>query len=409
MTQHSAKPRIGKRLSLIAWLAFYCIAPAIANSLSPLTYKQLTVIHEQIDQQAYDDALKTLNILLEDVGDHAYEKAVVLQTLGYVQTGRQDYPAAIQAFEQSLALELLPDDTQQRIRYDLAQLCLTSGKTVKAINVLEYWFGQTQQAGAAAYVLLGQAYAQNKQYRKAIPALQRAIELSDTHHAEWYEALLAMHYELQSYQACIPLLKDMIRLFPQRRAYWKQLAHVHLALNNHDAATATLELALRDGALSREQELTQLAQLYLYSGIPYKAARLLEKQMETGTVNDNATHRILLAQAWSATGERQEAVRALENAVNSAPDPELRLQLAQWYFEEERWQAAETLLQPVTNRQGNSKFRAQAWLLLGIARFEQGKSVAAREAFHKASQLPGVNDTAHQWLQFIDTLAKENT
>ena len=293
------------------------------------------------------------------------------------------------------------------MRYGLAQLCLTTGKTVMAINLLELWFTQETQADASAYLLLGHAYAQNKQYSKAVPALQAAIKLSQEPHADWYEALLAMHYELQSYRACIPLLEDMIRLFPERQRYWQQLAGIHLALNDYDAAIAALELALRDGALTREQELTQLAQLYLYSGMPYKAARLLESEIKAGKVSDNTDHRKLLAHAWSATGEREQAVRALEKAIGSDPNPELRLQLAQWYFDEERWQAAENILQAVINQQGNIKIKAQGWLLLGIARFEQGKTMAAHEAFNNASQLPGAKDTAHQWLQFIETLAKE--
>lgn len=395
------------RLTLAVCLMFCWLAPSLANSLRPLTYQQLTDIHEHIDQQAYDAALSALERLLEDVGEHSYEKVVVLQTLGYVQIGREAYPAAIQAFEQSLALEQLPEEAQQRMRYDLAQLCLNTGKTVRAIQLLEHWFSQVKHADADAYVLLGHAYAQNKQYLKAIDALQQAIKLSEQAHADWYEALLAMHYELRSYRACIPLLKDMIRLFPERQHYWQQLAGIHLMLNNHDAAITALELALRDNALTREQDLTQLAQLYLHSGIPYKAARLLERAMKAGHVNDNAEHLKLIARAWSATGEREQAILALEKATGADPDPELRLQLAQWYFAEERWQAAEGILQSVTSAQVNSKIRAQGWLLLGIARFEQGKTAAAHEAFDKASQLPGVKDMARQWLQFIKTLPKE--
>lgn len=395
------------RLILALCLMFCSFAPSIAGSLRPLTYQQLTSVHEHIDQQLYDEALDALNLLLEDVGDHAYENAVVLQTLGYVQVGREDYPAAIQAFDQSLAFDRLPEKTQQRIRYDLAQLCLSTGKTVRAIRLLEQWFSQTENADAEAYVLLAHAHAQNKQYRRAIDALQRAIKLSEEAHADWYEALLAMHYELQSYQACIPLLKDMIRLFPERQRYWQQLAGIHLALGDHDAAITALELAHRDGALTREQELTQLAQLYIHSGIPYKAARLLESEIKTGRVTDSSGHRKLLAQAWNTTGERKHAIRALEKAIGSDPSPELRLQLAQWYFEEERWQAVVDTLHTVTNHQNNTRIRVQGWLLLGIARFEQGETGAAYEAFKQAVLLPGGEDTARQWLQFIETLTEK--
>ena len=202
---------------LLALCTLLTVAQAFASGLSPMTYRQLTDIHEQIDNQAYDQALGELEKLLADIGNNSYEKAVVLQTLGYVQISREAYTPATEALEQALALGQLPETTQQQMRYDLAQLYLSTGKAVKAIQLLERWFADTTQADATAYALLGHAYAQNNQYAKAIPALQSAIELAGEPRADWYEALLAMHYERESWQPCIPLLKDMLRLFPNDR------------------------------------------------------------------------------------------------------------------------------------------------------------------------------------------------
>jgi len=43
----------------------------------------------------------------------------------------------------------------------------------------------------------------------------------------------------------------------------------------------------------------------------------------------------------------------------------------------------------------------QAWLLLGIARFEQNDPVAAREAFLNAARSSEARTSAQQWLAFI--------
>ncbi len=233
------------------------------QTLSPSTYQQLSEVHQHIDRQAFDAALSALQDLLQAVQQKSYEAAVVLQTLGYVQVSREDYPAAIRALEQSLALQQLPDNTEQRLRYDLAQLYVAESKPARATEILQIWFDQTDAPHAEAYVLLGHAYAQQKKFRKAISPLKKAIQLAEQPHADWYEALLAMHYELQSYRDCVPILENMIRLFPQRHRYWQQLAGVHLALRDYDAALTALELAYRDGALKKEQQLIQLVQLYL--------------------------------------------------------------------------------------------------------------------------------------------------
>jgi tetratricopeptide (TPR) repeat protein len=409
MQQYLPEPRTSKRIparigAAVLIALFLGILSnglaAAAQTLSPSTYHQLSEVHKHIDQQLYDAALKALQALLQDVKQQPYEKAVVLQTLGYVQVSREDYAAAIRALEQSLALQQLPDDTQQRLRYDLAQLYVAQGRTDEAVNILENWFQRADKPPAEAYVLLGQAYAQQKKYRKAIPPLTKAIELADRPHADWYEALLAMHYELQSYRDCVPLLKDMLRLFPERHRYWQQLAGVHLALEDYDGALTTLELAYRDGALKSEQQLIQLVQLYLYTGIPYKAARLLEEQMRTGGIKNNTRHRELLARAWSSSKQRMQAIKALENALSAESSPELRLRLAQWYFEDQRWQAAASILEPLLIDK-TSGSAGQAWLLLGIARFEQNDREAARVAFMNAAESSVTEITAQQWLEFI--------
>lgn len=410
MSRHWPEPRTSNHfltrisaavsLTLLVGVFSVSLSAAAGQTLSPSTYQQLTEVHKHIDQQAYDVASRALQGLLEDVQQRPYEKAVVLQTLGYVQVSREDYPAAIRALEQSLALQQLPDDTQQRLRYDLAQLYVAEDQADKAARTLEAWFQKADKPPAEAYVLLGHAYAQQQQYRKAIPPLVKAIELADKPHADWYEALLAMYYELPSYPDCVPLLENMISLFPQRHRYWQQLAGVHLALKDYDAALTALELAYRDGALKKEQQLIQLAQLYLYTGIPYKGARLLEDQMRTGGIQNNARHRELLARAWSSAKQRTQAIQALEKAISAESTPELRLRLAQWYFEDERWQAAASILEPlVHDNSGDST--GQAWLLLGIARFEQNDRAAAREAFLNAARSSDAGTSAQQWLNFI--------
>ena len=406
-------PDLIRSIILPAMLAFVlttwpALLPAAGGkSLSPYTYRLLTDVQQQIDQGEYNASLAKLKELLDPSGQSAYEQAVIQQMLGYVQISREAYPAATEAFERSLALQQLPETTEQHLRYNLGQLYLEQNQPDKAIAILEIWFNEAANPSAQAYVLLAQAFAETKQYRKAIPLLQKANSLSDEPHADWYDALLAMHYELQSYQACVPLLKTMIRLFPQRTRYWQQLAGVYMALEDQDAALAALELAFRQGALTREQELLQLAQLYLSTGVPHKAARFTEQQIRTGKISDTPQHRELLAHAWSSARERKQAISALESTVSNKSRPELRLKLAQWYMETERWRDVTEVLKPLSSGK-NELTTSQAKLLLGIAHFELGETAAAREAFRLARQFPKTRKQAQKWLDFINSLSANN-
>ena len=412
LTPHRATPsRTGHGFIPELLLAFLLTAlpllsyAATGKSLSATLYKQLSSIQQQMDQGNNNAALAALEKLLHASRRSAYEQAVMQQMLGYVQISRGVYAAAVTAFESSLALQQLPENTGQQLRYNLGQLYLVQEQPDKAIVILENWFDKESSPSAQSYVMLAQAFAQKKQYRKAIPPLQKANSLSEIAHAEWYEALLAMHYELQSYRDCVPLLKEMLRLFPEQGEYWAQLASVYMALNDLDAALAALELAFRKGVLSNEQALLQLAQLYLADGLPYKAARLIEQQINTGNIGNTAKHRELLAYAWSNARERKQAISALQRALKDKATPELRLRLAQWYVEAEKWREVTEVLAPISGKK-NDRTTAQARLLLGMAYYELGDTRAAQELFILARQFPETRQSAQQWLDFIESLTE---
>ena len=380
---------------------------AAAGTLSPYTYRSLTGIQQQMDQGKDAAALAGLQELLGETRLSSYEQAVTQQMLGHVQLNRGAYAAAVKAFERGLTLAQLPEATEQNLRYNLGQLYLELDQPDHAIAILEVWFEKEASPSAEAHVLLAQALARNKQYRKAIPLLQKANSLSGAPHAEWYEALLAMHHELQSYRDCVPLLKKMIRLFPQHGRYWQQLAGVYMALDDRDAALAALDLAFRSGVLGSEQSLLQLAQLYLASGVPYKAARLIEEQLQSGGISNTAQHRELLAYAWSNARERTQAISALERALQDKPTPDLRLRLAQWYIETGDWHAVTKVLAPFKGM-ANDRTTSQARLLLGMAYFELGDTEGAREVFTLAREFQKTRQSAQQWLDFIESLSVDS-
>ena len=287
------------------------------------------------------------------------------------------------------------------MRYNLAQLYLASEEPARAITVLEAWFGQADSPPASAWLLLGHAHAELADYRKAIPAMKRAIKLSDSPPADWYENLLAMHYELREYRDCTALLERMIRLFPDKDDYWRQLSGIRMTLNQPAQALAVMELMKRSGRLTREPELIQLAQLYLYQEIPYKAARLLEDAMKAGQIRKSADNRTLLATAWALARERDQAIRSYRLAAQASTSADVDFTLAQLYLEDERWTEATRALETALAKSG-LKTPGTAWLLLGIARYELGSVDAARDAFTKASGFTRSRKSAHQWLSHLE-------
>jgi len=369
------------------------------HALSSQVYQQLTEVRELMDRSAYMAAEKRLKGLLPQLAPGGYEKAVGLQMLALVQGARHRYRQAAQSLAESVALEALPDHAQQQARYDLAQLYLAADAPAQAVMELETWFDHADQPSAGAYFLLGSAHVQLKQYREAIAPLQRAIEAAQSPDETWYQTLLGAHYQLADYPSCAEVLEAMVRLFPERD-YWQQLAGIYLLLNRDERALTVLELAYRQKRLQREQDLLQLAQLYLARDIPFKAAQLLEAEMQSTRVEDDAVNLELLANAWAQARERTKAVAAYQRALRAGADARVGLYVAELYIEDERWNEAAAVLESTLKRGGLSK-PGDAWLLLGVARYENGAFDVARTAFTEAARYERARGAAHEWLEHL--------
>ncbi len=374
-------------------------AATAQRGLSPQVYQALTRVHDLMDQGQYVTAEDRLSELLGRLAEKGYDKAVTLQTLAHVQAARDRHEQAARSLQQSLALGVLPDAVQQQGRYDLAQLYLASGKPGQAVEQLQRWFEHAGKPSAEAHFLLGAAHVQLQQYRQAIAPLERAIEAPGSADEGWYQTLLAAHYELGAYRSCARVLEKMVRLFPERD-YWQQLAGIYLALKRDERALTTLELAYRQGRLGRAQELLQLAQLYLARGIPYKAAQLLETEMERGRIGADARNLELLAGAWAAARERARATEVYQRAMRAGGDAAIGLYLADLYIRDERWQDAAEVLESTLKRDALSE-PGDAWLLLGVARYEEGSLDLARHAFDEAARFEQARAAAQDWLRHL--------
>ncbi|HCL48791.1 MAG TPA: hypothetical protein DHW86_04675, partial [Rhodobiaceae bacterium] len=69
-----------------------------------------------------------------------YEKAVAIQTIGFVHAGKGDYPATIGAFERAIQTGDLPQGIVLSLTYNLAQLNLADQKPKKALVLMQQWF-----------------------------------------------------------------------------------------------------------------------------------------------------------------------------------------------------------------------------------------------------------------------------
>ncbi|TOM44846.1 hypothetical protein CGH79_18785, partial [Vibrio parahaemolyticus] len=212
-------------------------APGFANTpeLSDKTFRTVNKVQELIATEKYADALSKLNSALSSTSKKQYDRAVLLQQMGFLYSLQDDYPKAAKYFADALSLNALPVPVAQQVRYSLAQLYLAEGQFKKSVATMNEWFkiAETteEKPQAHAYITLASAYVQLEDYKNAIPPAKQAIAMSKEPSESWYQLLMSAHYELKQFKSVAGVLKILTTKYPKNKRYWTQLSGIYMELN----------------------------------------------------------------------------------------------------------------------------------------------------------------------------------
>ncbi|MBL0630381.1 tetratricopeptide repeat protein [Aeromonas veronii] len=373
-------------------------------TLSDRAYRAVNKAQELITDKQYGLANARLQEALSSAGERVYDKGVILQTLGFVAAQQEKYGQATKYFADAIATGGLPPPVAQQVRYNLAQLYMVEGNYQGSIKTMKEWFanqGKDDKPNSHAYITLANAHVQLKQYRDAIPAVDQAIKLSAGKAPEsWYLLKMGAHYELKQYKPATEVLTSLVNMFPEKKKYWTQLSAMHMQAGNDAKALAALESAYNLGMLTEAAELQRLANYLAFTGIPHRAARVMEKGMKDGVIEPSASNYKTLANYWHQAKELDPAIDTLAKSYQLAPSAELQLKMARMMIQSKRYQDLVALAaKPAANANGEQ--RADLKFLTGVAYFEQQKPKEALNAFTQAAQNGNVSGRASPWISFL--------
>lgn len=399
-------------LAALALLALSLPVDAFAQyTVDPKTAKKLNHVHELLQEDQLDEALKVLGTFKpQKMKD--YPAAMVHQTYGFIHANREKYEEATESYEAALGLEALPEGAQLSARFVLGQLYLRMEDYDRAIDTFELWFRDGANAkvppepNASAYYTLAVAYYQADRTDEALVPAQKTVDMTDEPREGWLNLLLAIRMGRKDYKETVPLLETLVSRFP-RKSYYMQLAAVYSELGFDKKSLAVQQLAYTLDLLTSHRELTRLAQLYLFNDLPYRAALVLEKGLGEAYVDSLSKSWRLLGNAWLASREYEKALAPLQKAAELAEDGELYLRVGQVHVQREEWQQAVEAIEKGLEK-GGLTIPGQAHLLIGIARYNQKKIGSARASFVKARSDEKAKKAAETWLEHIDREQRSN-
>ncbi len=335
---------------------------------------------------------------------NSYELANVHNFRAYIHYTRQDYPAAIAAWERVLAQPDLPQAMEAGTRYSLAQLYVATSDWKRAAAMLEAWFRLTDDPAPESHVLLAQARYQLGQHAEALAAIGRALAEARSRgqppRENWYLLQRMASYARGDLEGTAKALGVLAERWP-RKEYFVQLAGILGELGDAGRQLAVLETAYRGGWLDAERELLNLAYLYLGNETPIRAARVLERGLEDARIEPSARNLELLGAALRQARENRRAIEVLERAAREGGDAELWVRVAGLQLEENANEQAVAAARRALEL-GGGRRPDSTRIVLGMALYNLGRHAEAREAFAEAARDERSRQSAEQWLRFLD-------
>ena len=374
------------------------------TGLSERTYKALERLQVMIGENQARQALPELQDLLERVDGANYEEAVVEQTIGFAHASLEQYDQALVHWNRAINLNALPNNAHFSMMIQSAQLEMARDNFRETLQILDEWFASAEEIKLMGYELQAQALTSLNEYRPAITAIKQAISRCEKPKETWYQLLMALHVELKEFREAADVLKILVTEYPQKRKYWTQLAAMYMSLKLDKQALSTLALAHLNGLFEKETDYIQLYQLYSFLEIPYKAGEILQEGLEKGIVESTKQRWQDLANAWYAARELERSLAAYERAGELALDGKIDLSRAYILVDLERFDEAKEALQAAVEKGGlNESDTGNAWVLLGMSRYETCETSNASDAFRQARQFDRTRSSAGQWLNHIET------
>ena len=287
---------------------------------------------------------------------------------------------------------------------------------------------EVETVTAQSYSLLGQAYYQTGNFKKALSSMETAVTMAEEEgykpRENWYVIMAASIGEMkeeigekESLLRQIDIYEILVNLFPKKQ-YFIQLGGGYGQLGRERDYMITLKAAYQKDFLNRESEYLALTQLLLLNQNPYWAAEVFEngqKKMITivdekteeekivPVVKDTEKNLKLLADAWRMAQEIDRAIPILEKAAKMSKDGESYVLLGNLYLSEDRLEEAASAINKGLEK-GKIKKLSPVYLTLGQVYFELQEFENAKKNFRIAARDKDkkIKQQANNWIKYTE-------
>lgn len=381
-----------------------------AQAVSKEVYDRIQKAQEMIDADDPQGALRILESLKSKKGITEYELQNVLNYMGFVYYNMDNVDAAMAAYKEMIAIPSIEEQIKKTTIYTMAQLSTMKENYQQALNYLDQYFAMETNPAPENYILYAQNLYQVNRYDDMVKPIETAIAEAERRQTEvkedWYVLLNFAYFQKENYAKVRDIQKILLVNWPKKR-YWFSLAGAYTELGEDNNLMAAYDAAHTQGLLEKESEIVTMAQLYMQYEVPYKAAVLMEKEMQAGRVSKEAKNYRLLSQAWTLANEDEKSIPALQEAAKLSSDGELDLRLGNAYLNLGRYDDCVDAVRSGIKK-GGIRSADNAQISLGMCLYNEKEYQAAITAFREAGKTPRSARIANQWISVIESDIERN-
>ncbi|MEO2268604.1 tetratricopeptide repeat protein [Pseudoalteromonas sp. YIC-656] len=374
-------------------------------ALRDKVYSQLARAQKLADDGDVKAGLAALDSVKERSSSmNEYERAMMYNFYGFIYYNENRLPEAINAFEQVVAEDAIPESLHLSTLFSLAQLSMANEDYQGVVNYLAKWDKiNTKPQPDSYYVLKSQAFYQMNKYDEALAAINTAVALAEkdgkTPKENWLVLQRALYYSKQQPKKVVEVLEKMIALY-NKPEYWVQLSGMYGEVGQEKDQLATIEAAYQQGFIKTKSDLRNLAQVYMFNGLPFKAAKVMKQAQEQGIIEDNVKNNAFIAEAYVQAKEDKKSIAYFEKAASQERSGIYDQRLAEVLINLELFNEAADAAREALDK-GGLDFESNAYVALGMAQFNLQNYDASILAFEQAEKHKRSERLAQQWIKYV--------
>ncbi len=362
-------------------------------------------VGKAFESYSADDIDGALVILLDIEAKKDYDKAYVSRFIAVMYATKGDEVKAIEYLKKAVAPDILNEGDQGEALKLLADLQMQTKAYKEALKNYHAWMDFTGKSDGNTWVKIAQAYTELKQLEKVTaPADKAIVAFGDKQNQNPYVLKIQAYYERKKYPEAIDVLETVLQVFPENKIWWTQLGMFYLLVEDYQKGLAVLDLAYKQGFLDKESQIKTLASLYASNEIPYKAATLLEKHIDSGLVKRDDQNVATLANAWHAAMHIDKAAKYYGELAKMTNDAKYYRKQGMLLKQDEQFKKSIAALNKALEL--DKKDEGKVHMSLAESYFYLENYKKAYAAIQKAMKDPKTKRAARGWVGFIKDTAK---